>query len=182
MPNFIFSVDVEDWFHILDVPSAPAISEWSRLPSHVEKNFLRLLDIFSERNVAGHLLLSRLGGERFPHLVQEAVARGHEIASHGYGHRLVFQQAQDEFYNDVRKARLLLEDMAGAPVMAIALPDFRPRPTRRGSSKRSAKPVISTTRRFSRHIAVTAEFPKRGAIRTAWRTAAYWSCPSRLPI
>ena len=30
--------------------------------------------------------------ERFPHLVREAAARGHEIASHGYAHELVFRQ------------------------------------------------------------------------------------------
>jgi polysaccharide deacetylase family protein (PEP-CTERM system associated) len=63
-------------------------------------------------------------GERFPHLVREAVARGHEVASHGYAHRLVFQQSQDEFYNDVRKARLLLEDAAGAPVIGYRAPGF----------------------------------------------------------
>ncbi len=49
MQTSIFSVDVEDWFHILDVPSVPALAEWSSLPSHVEKNFSRLLDIFSEK-------------------------------------------------------------------------------------------------------------------------------------
>src|SRR5580700_9141843 len=51
MQTSIFSVDVEDWFHILDVPSKPGIAEWGTLPSHVEKNFTRLLDIFSEKNV-----------------------------------------------------------------------------------------------------------------------------------
>ncbi len=51
MQTSIFSVDVEDWFHILDVPSAPAITEWSGLPSRVEKNFSRMLDIFSEEKV-----------------------------------------------------------------------------------------------------------------------------------
>ena len=124
MANFIFSVDVEDWFHILDVPSAPALAEWSRMPSHVEKNFLRLLDIFSEHNAQVTCFFLGWVGERFPHLVQEAVARGHEIASHGYAHRLVFQQSQDEFYNDVRKARLLLEDAAGAPVIGYRAPGF----------------------------------------------------------
>ena len=47
----IFSVDVEDWYHILDVASTPKISEWSSLPSYVEKNFMRLLDMFSEEDV-----------------------------------------------------------------------------------------------------------------------------------
>ena len=44
MQTSIFSVDVEDWFHILDVPSAPELAEWSGLPSHVEKNFSKLLE------------------------------------------------------------------------------------------------------------------------------------------
>lgn len=45
----IFSVDVEDWFHILDVPAVPEMASWSGLPSRVEANFLRLLDVFSEQ-------------------------------------------------------------------------------------------------------------------------------------
>ncbi len=124
MPTCIFSVDVEDWFHILDVPSVPAISEWSRLPSHVEKNFCKLLDIFSQHNVQVTCFFLGWIGERFPHLVKEAAARGHEIASHGYSHRLVYQQQRDEFYDDVRRARLLLEDIAAGPVIGYRAPGF----------------------------------------------------------
>lgn len=124
MQTSIFSVDVEDWFHILDVPSAPAIGEWSGLPSRVERNFFRLLDIFSEENV--HVTCFVLGwiGERFPHLVKEAVARGHEIASHGYGHRLVYEQGRDDFHDDVYHARRLLEDIAGVAVTGYRAPGF----------------------------------------------------------
>lgn len=124
MQTSIFSVDVEDWFHILDVPSAPAISEWAGLPSHVEKNFRKLLDIFSELNVQVTCFFLGWVGERYPHLVKEAVARGHEIASHGYGHRLVFQQTHEQFFEDVRRARLLLEDIAGAQVLGYRAPGF----------------------------------------------------------
>jgi polysaccharide deacetylase family protein (PEP-CTERM system associated) len=124
MQTSIFSVDVEDWFHILDVPSAPVISEWAGLPSHVEKNFTRLLDIFSECNVQVTCFFLGWIGEQYPHLVKEAAARGHEIASHGYGHQLVFQQTRDQFHDDVRKARLLLEDIAGAPVLGYRAPGF----------------------------------------------------------
>jgi polysaccharide deacetylase family protein (PEP-CTERM system associated) len=124
MQTSIFSVDVEDWFHILDVPSAPVISEWAGLPSHVEKNFRRLLDVFSDCNVQVTCFFLGWIGERFPHLVKEAVARGHEIASHGYGHQLVFQQTRDQFHDDVRRARLLLEDIAGTPVVGYRAPGF----------------------------------------------------------
>ena len=120
----IFSVDVEDWFHILDVPSTPKISEWSGLPSRVEQNFRKLLDIFSECNVQTTCFFLGWVGERFPHLVRETIARGHEVASHGYGHQLVFKQKRDEFFEDVRRARLLLEDIAGAPVLGYRAPGF----------------------------------------------------------
>ena len=39
--------------------------------------------------------------ERFPHLVREARARGHEIASHGYSHRLVYKMTPGEFLDVV---------------------------------------------------------------------------------
>ena len=124
MQTSIFSVDVEDWFHILDVPSAPVLSEWAGLPSHVEKNFRKLLDIFSDCNVQVTCFFLGWVGERFPHLVKEAAARGHEIASHGYGHQLVFQQTRDQFHDDVRRARLLLEDISGTPVVGYRAPGF----------------------------------------------------------
>ena len=124
MQTSIFSVDVEDWFHILDVPSVPKISEWSGLPSHVEKNFTRMLDLFSEEKVQVTCFFLGWIAQRFPHLVKEAAARGHEVASHGYGHRLVYEQSRDDFYADVRRARLLLEDIAGVPVGGYRAPGF----------------------------------------------------------
>src|SRR5579864_5462194 len=91
--NCVFSVDVEDWFHILDVPSSPPISLWDRIPSRVETNFYRLLDMFSLKRVQVTCFFLGWVAEKFPHLVREAVQRGHEIGSHGYSHRLVYQMA-----------------------------------------------------------------------------------------
>jgi polysaccharide deacetylase family protein (PEP-CTERM system associated) len=124
MPSSIFSVDVEDWFHILDVPSAPPISEWANLPSRVEKNVSKLLEIFAEYRVQVTCFVLGWVGERFPHLVREAAAQGHEIASHGYAHRLVYEQSRQDFYEDVHRCRLLLEDIAGVPVRGYRAPGF----------------------------------------------------------
>jgi len=124
MQTSIFSVDVEDWFHLLDDPSVPTIGQWSSLPSCVEKNFSRLLDIFGENKVQVTCFFLGWVGERYPHLVKAAAARGHEVASHGYGHRLVYEQSRNEFYEDVRRARLLLEDIAGVEVVGYRAPGF----------------------------------------------------------
>lgn len=118
-----FTVDVEDWFHILDV-GGPHIEEWDNLPSCVERNFVRLLDLFSEKNVVTTCFFLGWVGKRFPHLVREAVRRGHEIASHGYAHRLTNELTRDQFYDDVLRARLTLEDIAGTAVSGYRAPGF----------------------------------------------------------
>src|SRR5579863_4223694 len=123
-PQVIFSVDVEDWFHILDVPAAPRIEEWARLPSCVEANFRRLLDLFEDANA--HVTCFFLGwvADRFPHLVKECVSRGHEVASHGWAHRLVYEMSRDQFQEDARKSRELLEGLAGTRVRGYRASGF----------------------------------------------------------
>ncbi len=120
----IFTVDVEDWFHILDVAGAPALDEWDRLPSRVEANFGRFLDLCEAAGVKITCFFLGWVAARFPGLVREAEARGHEVASHGFGHRLVYDQSPGEFYADVLKARLLLEDILGLPVKGYRGPGF----------------------------------------------------------
>jgi polysaccharide deacetylase family protein (PEP-CTERM system associated) len=120
----VFTVDVEDWFHILDIPSSPPLARWASLPSRVEGNFFRLLDLFSEKQV--HVTCFFLGwiADHFPHLVKEAVRRGHEVASHGYAHRLVNAMSREEFRDDVVRAKKLLEDVGGKPVLGYRAPGF----------------------------------------------------------
>jgi polysaccharide deacetylase family protein (PEP-CTERM system associated) len=120
----IFSVDVEDWFHILDIPATPPLSQWDSLPSLVEKNFRKLLDIFAEKNV--HVTCFFLGwvAEKFPHLVKEAAGQGHEIASHGYAHRLVYELTREEFLEDALRSKNLLEDLTGQSVLGYRSSGF----------------------------------------------------------
>lgn len=120
----IFSVDVEDWFHILDIPSAPALPQWAAMPSRVEANFYRLLDMFSQADAQVTCFFLGWIGERFPHLVKAAVNRGHEIASHGYAHRLVYEMTRQQFYEDASHSRKLLEDISGTRVLGYRSAGF----------------------------------------------------------
>lgn len=120
----IFSVDVEDWFHILDLPSSPKLSEWDGLPSRVETNFRRLLDIFDRKNVQTTCFFLGWVAERFPHLVKEAHARGHEVASHGYSHLLVNEMTRQDFFDDALRSKNILEDLIGEPVLGYRASGF----------------------------------------------------------
>ena len=74
-------------------------------------NTERLLDLFAEARRHGHVLRARLGRRAVPGRSCGRIARdGHEVASHGYWHRLVYDQTPDEFRDDLRRARDVLED------------------------------------------------------------------------
>jgi polysaccharide deacetylase family protein (PEP-CTERM system associated) len=120
----IFSVDVEDWFHILDLPSTPPIEEWEKLPSRVERNFMRLLDILSEHKVQITCFFLGWVAQKYPSLVREAQSRGHETASHGYSHQLVYRMTPDQFLEDSSKAKKILEDITGEAVWGFRSSGF----------------------------------------------------------
>jgi polysaccharide deacetylase family protein (PEP-CTERM system associated) len=120
----IFTIDVEDWFHILEIPAVSAISAWEHLPSRVEGNFHRLLDLLSENNARATCFFLGWVGQRFPELVREAFRRGHEIASHGYAHRLVYELTEQEFQQDALRSKCLLEDIAGTEVLGFRSAGF----------------------------------------------------------
>jgi polysaccharide deacetylase family protein (PEP-CTERM system associated) len=120
----IMSVDVEDWFHILEAASAPDISQWNSLPSCVERNFRKLLDLFSEKNVRVTCFFLGYVAEKYPQLVKEALHRGHEIASHGYAHRLIYTMTPQAFLEDVRKSKQILEGISGQAVNGYRAPGF----------------------------------------------------------
>jgi len=120
----ILTVDVEDWFHILDLPSAPGLSDWDKLPSRVEDNFRRLLDIFDEQQVKVTCFFLGWIAERHKEIVRDAFRRGHEIASHGYRHTLVYEMTPEEFGRDASDSKKLLEDISGSSVLGYRSAGF----------------------------------------------------------
>ncbi len=120
----ILSIDVEDWFHILDLAEAPDLDGWSKLESRVEKNFFRLLDELKISNTKATCFFLGWVAERFPELVRRAHREGHEIASHGYAHQLVYGLSREAFAADVKRAKDILEGIVGVPVVGYRAPGF----------------------------------------------------------
>jgi polysaccharide deacetylase family protein (PEP-CTERM system associated) len=124
MPQSIFSIDVEDWFNLSGTGLEPPPSEWDGLESRVEKNFRRLLELLAEGGVTATCFFVGYFAKRFPHLVHEAIRAGHEIASHSYFHRLVYEMSAGDFYEDALSSRKLLEDISGRQVRGFRAPAF----------------------------------------------------------
>ena len=118
------SVDVEDYFHVSVFDGIVPRGRWADMESRVCANTRRLLDIFDEFGVASTFFVLGWVAERHPELVQEIANRGHEIASHGYAHRLVYDQTPAAFREDVHRAKALLEDAGGCRVGGYRAPSY----------------------------------------------------------
>jgi polysaccharide deacetylase family protein (PEP-CTERM system associated) len=118
------TIDVEDYFHVSVFDGVVPRSAWNTLESRVCRNTNRLLDILAEHDVQGTLFVLGWVGERHPELLKRIVAAGHELASHGYGHRLVYDQTPRAFREDVRRAKHMLEDAAASPVHGYRAPSY----------------------------------------------------------
>ena len=117
-PGFrnILTVDVEEYFHPNAMDAVIDPSSWDGLPRRVEHNTHRLLDLLSEHEVQATFFVLGWVAERLPHLVAEIARRGHEVACHGYAHRLVYRLGPARFRDDVTRGKRVLEDCLGARV------------------------------------------------------------------
>lgn len=120
----ILSVDVEDWFHILELPDAPALSTWNAKESRVGENLRTILDVLDQQGAKATLFVLGWIAEQHPALIREAHARGHEIASHGYAHQLVGNMSPDELFQDLVRTKAILEDLTGDKVLGFRAPGF----------------------------------------------------------
>ena len=118
------TIDVEDYFHVSVFEKTVDRSRWDTLETRVRANTGRLLDLFDERGVRGTFFVLGWVAERYPDLVKAIAARGHELASHGYAHRLVYDQTPEVFREDVRRAKDLIEAAAAQPVRGYRAPSF----------------------------------------------------------
>ena len=118
------TVDVEDYFHVSVFDGVVPRSQWAALESRVCANTERVLALFDELDVKATFFVLGWVAERYPSLVRSIAAGGHEIASHGYAHRLVYDQTRAQFREDVTRAKQLLEDSTGMAVHGYRAPSY----------------------------------------------------------
>ena len=119
-----FSVDVEDWYQVSDFESVVDFSAWDDYESRVVRNTERVLALLAEYDVKGTFFVLTWNAERHPTLVRRIADQGHEIASHGYRHRLIYEQTPAEFRDDVMRSKKILEDTTGVAVLGYRAPSF----------------------------------------------------------
>ncbi|MDQ3524546.1 MAG: DUF3473 domain-containing protein [Chloroflexota bacterium] len=118
------SIDVEDYFHVSVFDGLVPRSTWDSMESRVVRNTRRLLEIFAEFSVSATFFVLGVVAERHRALVGQIAAEGHEIASHGYAHRLIYDQTPIAFRDDVRRAKGILEEACEGRVVGYRAPSY----------------------------------------------------------
>jgi len=116
VPNAL-TVDVEDYFHVSALAASIHRDTWTSRESRVVGNTHRLLDLFGECKVRGTFFVLGWVAERHPQLVKDIAKAGHEVACHGFSHRLVYEQSPAEFREETLRSKKLLEDATGRSVL-----------------------------------------------------------------
>jgi len=119
-----FTVDVEDYFHVAALASAISRDSWPQREYRVERSTECLLELLAERGVHGTFFVLGWVAERSPGLVRTIAAAGHEVACHGYSHELIYRQSRQEFRDEAARAKGLLEDAIGQPVLGYRAASF----------------------------------------------------------
>jgi polysaccharide deacetylase family protein (PEP-CTERM system associated) len=123
-PVAAMSVDVEDWFQVENLKPVVARESWEGRERRVERNTDRILELLAQRRQRGTFFILGWVADRHPELIRRIGAAGHEIASHGYGHDLVYELTQDQFREDVGRSKRILEDLSGQAVRGYRAPCF----------------------------------------------------------
>ena len=110
------TVDVEDYFHVSAFSKHIDRNQWDRYSCRVEANTRAILGIFQQAGVRATFFVLGWVAERYPGLVREIAAGGHEVACHGYSHELVYRQTPELFQEESRRAKQILEDIIQLPV------------------------------------------------------------------
>ena len=114
------TIDFEDWYQGLEIP----MSRWGGFEDRIEQSGRTTLELLGESGTRATFFVLGAVAERHPRLVGEIAAAGHEIASHGHSHTLVYRQTKESFREELRRSIGVLEELGQAPVTGYRAPFF----------------------------------------------------------
>jgi polysaccharide deacetylase family protein (PEP-CTERM system associated) len=110
------TIDVEDYFQVAALAEAVRREDWHSMEYRVEANTQRILSLLDRHNAKATFFTLGWVAEKSPELVRTIQKEGHEIASHGYSHQLIYNQTPEVFRDETRRSKAILEDITGEPI------------------------------------------------------------------
>jgi len=113
MTVHVLTIDLEEWFHVLNLREFFPPKDWDNLERRSVAPTKVLLDLFDKKGVKATFFCLGWLAEREPDLIREIKSQGHEIASHGYSHIRINELGKKSFLEDLEKAEKIIKDITG---------------------------------------------------------------------
>lgn len=110
------TIDLEDYFHVSNFEERIPRGTWNFIPLRIEESTLKTLELLSIYGAKATFFVLGWVAERLPDLIRTVRSAGHEVASHGYDHRLAYKMNPEEFRMDIRRSKIAIEDAIGEKV------------------------------------------------------------------
>jgi len=123
-PINYLTIDLEDWFQVSNYAEAIPRAHWERMESRLPHSIKIILDILNHFQVKATFFILGWVAERHPELITQIASEGHEIASHGYQHDLLYDLGPNGFRQDLQKSINILNSITGLPVLGYRAPSF----------------------------------------------------------
>lgn len=118
------SIDLEDWFCVYNLSQVIKKEDWDSCELRIENNTRRILELLAAHQAKATFFVLGWIAEHVPHLIREIEQQGHEIASHGYSHSLLFHMTPESFEKDLLKALEVTETITPSKIYGFRAPSF----------------------------------------------------------
>ncbi len=118
------TIDVEDYYQVSAFENIVGYGKWDKHNSRVVANTRNVLDILERKGVKATFFVLGWVAEKFPRLIKDIQLKGHEIGCHSYCHRLIYDLSPEEFRDDTKRAKDIIEQVTGTIVKGYRAPSY----------------------------------------------------------
>jgi polysaccharide deacetylase family protein (PEP-CTERM system associated) len=114
------TIDFEDWYQGLEIP----YSDWQGFEDRIEFVRDKVLEILDEARTHATFFILGYIAEKHPEIVKRIKSEGHEVATHGFSHTLIYTQTPGVYRKEMERAIGFLQDLTAASVVGHRAPFF----------------------------------------------------------
>ena len=118
------TIDLEEWFCVSNFAGTIRQEDWPSMESRIERSTNSLLELLGSRGTKATFFVLGWVAERHPEMIRSIAGEGHELASHGYGHQLVYDLTPEAFREDLSKSLAIIEEISGVRCKGYRAPSF----------------------------------------------------------
>lgn len=148
MRKFFLTLDLEEWYHLEYFQHLVNKNERVDIFISLLDDFFNLLDKYNIKITI--FALAELV-EKYPEIINKIVTRGHEVACHGLNHGLLYEKSDQEFKNEIARAKSILEEISGQNVVGYRAPCYSMEDNKLPILKELGFKYDSSFIRFSQH-------------------------------